>query len=106
MSKVHILIVSSIAVLSLVAACASKTRSDASDSAAQKTTGGKVAVINTMCPIGADDYESKERPADLARTYNGKSIGFCCESCVKQFDKMSDEKKAAVLTAAAANKAL
>ena len=73
---------------------------------AAKANGGKVSVVNTLCPIGEDDFGSKERSADLARTWNGTSIGFCCESCVKQFDKMTNEKKDAVATAAIANKAL
>jgi hypothetical protein len=91
--------------LSLGACAGNKACCDDTAEAA-KNTDGKVSVVNTMCPIGEDDFGSKERSADLARTWNGKSIGFCCESCAKQFDKMTSEKKDAVATAASANKAL
>lgn len=101
----NVLILSCAASLSLFAGCANKACCEPANTTAQ-TADGKVAVINTMCPVGGDDFGSKERSGDLARAFNGKSIGFCCESCVKQFDKMSDEKKAAVLSAATANKAM
>lgn len=62
--------------------------------------------INTMCPIGGDAFDNKAHPASLTRTYNGQTIGFCCEGCVKKFDAKSDTEKDAVLTAAKANKTL
>jgi hypothetical protein len=63
-------------------------------------------VVNTICPIGSDDFDSKDRPAELTRTVNGENIGFCCEHCTAKFDKMSDAKKAEVLAAAKSNKPL
>jgi YHS domain-containing protein len=102
-----VLIASTVASLALLSGCASKACCDDSgEKAAQKTADGKVVVINTMCPIGGDDFGSKERSSDLARTYNGKAIGFCCDHCVQKFDKMSDEKKQATVAAASANKAM
>jgi len=97
-------ILSSVAALGLVAGCASKGA--CCDSAAAAKSDANIAVVNTMCPIGSDDFGTKQRPAELARTWNGTSIGFCCEGCVKSFDKMSDEKKAEAAKAALANKAL
>lgn len=96
---------SAVASLGLFAGCASKGACcDAAPAAAK--SDANVTVINTLCPIGNDDFETKQRPAELARTWKGTSIGFCCESCVKTFDKMSDEKKADTAAAAAANKAI
>ncbi|MBX3376849.1 MAG: hypothetical protein KF678_07585 [Phycisphaeraceae bacterium] len=95
----------SAAALGLLAGCASNKGACCDSSAAAKSDGN-VAVVNTMCPIGADDFETKQRPPELARNYKGTSIGFCCEGCVKSFDKMSEEKKAEVAKAALANKAL
>ncbi|MBL9032654.1 MAG: hypothetical protein JNM80_13240 [Phycisphaerae bacterium] len=65
-----------------------------------------VATINTMCPIGGDEFDNKAHSAALTRTYKGQKIGFCCEGCVKKFDGKSDADKDAVLTAAKANKTL
>ena len=72
---------------------------------AQKTEG-RMVVVNTICPIGGDDFEAKDRPSELVRTVNGENIGFCCDHCTAKFDKMSEQKKAEVLAAARANKTL
>lgn len=93
-----------VASLGLFAGCASNGA--CCDATAATKPNGNVAVVNTLCPIGNDDFETKERTPDLARTHSGTAIGFCCESCVKSFDKMSDEKKAEVVKAALANRAL
>lgn len=100
------LLIASVASLSLLGACANKGACCDTTANAAAKSDGSVAVVNTMCPVGGDDFETKTRPTDLARTWNGTSIGFCCEGCVKQFDKMSDEKKTATATAAVANKAM
>lgn len=65
----------------------------------------RMTVINTVCPMEPDDsFEATDRPAELVRTVNGQNIGFCCDHCTAKFDKMSEEKKAQVLSAAKANK--
>lgn len=70
-----------------------------------KNAAANMTVINTMCPIGGDDFEHKtDHPASLTRSVAGQNIGFCCDGCVKKFDSMSDDKKAAILTAAKENK--
>lgn len=79
---------------------------DAKAAAPTRNAQGRIITVNTMCPIGGDDFETKDRPEALARTYNGQSIGFCCDHCVAKFDKMDDAGKAAVLKAAAANKSM
>ncbi len=108
----------SVAALAALAGCANKgaccdtkeapAKSDApaKSSAAPATPTGNMVVINTLCPIGNDEFGSKDHPAELSRTWNGKNIGFCCDHCVAKFDKMTPEKKNEVAVAAAANKAL
>lgn len=93
-----------LAAIVCLAGCAANKEACCDPNAAHSAE--KVAVINTVCPIGNDDFGSKERSKDLAREWNGKSIGFCCDHCVAKFEKMTPEKKAEVATAAAANKAL
>lgn len=65
---------------------------------------GRIVVVNTICPIGGDDFETKDRPASLARTVNSQSVGFCCDHCTAKFDKMDAKGQEAVLKAAMANK--
>ena len=39
--------------------------------------------VNTLCPV------EKEHPVDptvATSTYKGKTVGFCCEDCIKKFD--------------------
>jgi hypothetical protein len=64
-----------------------------------------VKVINTMCPIGGDDFGGGTHDAALSRAYKGKEIGFCCANCVRKFDAMTDEQKDQVLKLATANAA-
>ncbi len=81
-------------------ACASSTnKADTSGTAAT----AKVAVVNTVCPIGGDEFGKS--PSDT-RTVNGTSIGFCCDHCSAKFDKMTDAEKANVVNLARANKVL
>lgn len=45
------------------------------------------AVVNKTCPIGGDEVE----PTTTLRTsFQGKEVGFCCESCEKSWAKLSD----------------
>ncbi|MFN0132656.1 MAG: hypothetical protein ACKVW3_09030 [Phycisphaerales bacterium] len=97
------LVLSVVGSVSLFAGCVKdKACCDTGD----KTAAARVSVINTMCPIGGDDFGEKTRPAELVRTHNGENIGFCCEGCVKSFDKKADAAKGEVLAAAKANKTL
>lgn len=79
------------------------------DDDAQSLAGPKVLatdypqtkVVNTMCPM------IQNRPVGvsgmcnntLTRTFKGKAVGFCCESCVSDWDVMSDDDKQAALDA-------
>jgi len=55
-----------------------------------------VKAVNTACPIvdadGADESVTAE--------WRGKTIAFCCPTCLRQFNRMSDAQKDAVLVKA------
>lgn len=55
-----------------------------------------VATDNKNCPIMGHAV-TKEGGTT---TWNGKTIGFCCEGCLPKFEELSDEDKAAKLAAA------
>jgi len=42
--------------------------------------------LNAKCPVSDDDAD-----ATLTKEYKGRTIAFCCEECIKDFDK--DPKK-------------
>ena len=56
------------------------------DGAAKKgeqPAADKTKPVNTLCPV------EKEHPVDptvATSTYKGKTVGFCCEDCIKKFD--------------------
>ncbi len=77
----------------------------ASSSKSAAAPDGPVATINSVCPIGADPFDSSSVPPSLVRVHDGQRIGFCCESCPKQFDKMTDAQRDHILALAKANKA-
>lgn len=55
-----------------------------------------VKAVNTVCPIvdadGADE--------SVTAVWRGKTIAFCCPTCVRKFDRMSDAERDAVLVKA------
>jgi hypothetical protein len=82
----------------------SSARALAAAPATTAATNQPVKVINTMCPIGGDEFGSEPHPASLSRQWKGKEIGFCCKNCVAKFDKMTDAQRDAVLKLAEANR--
>jgi hypothetical protein len=56
------------------------------------TAAGKP--VNTACPIMDGKVDPDNTPAKLTRTFQGKTIGFCCAGCPPKWDKLSDEEKA------------
>lgn len=53
-------------------------------------TEQQVLFANTKCPI----MGGKPTP-ELTTTYEGKTIGFCCEGCPEKWAELSAEEKAA-----------
>ncbi|MFP4107340.1 MAG: efflux RND transporter periplasmic adaptor subunit, partial [Phycisphaerae bacterium] len=67
----------------------------------QPTSLTAAAPVNTTCPIMGGKVANKDIDPDLTRTFDGKTVGFCCAGCPQQWDELSDaekrEKLAAVL---------
>jgi len=40
-------------------------------------------IVNKKCPVGDEDVDPKGKTV----VYKGKTIGFCCEDCIKDFNK-------------------
>ena len=54
-----------------------------------------VALANTVCPIMGGDVNE-----ELTADWNGKTIGFCCEECPPEWNKLSDDEKSDKLASA------
>lgn len=46
--------------------------------------------VNVTCPI----MGGKVTPDGGSTTWNDQLIGFCCDSCIPEWDELSDEQKA------------
>lgn len=53
-----------------------------------KAAAAPPGMMNTKCP-----FSGGAAKADVTSTYNGQTIGFCCNNCKGKFDAMTDEKK-------------
>lgn len=67
-----------------------KTETAASNASAQPASMG---VLNSKCPLMPD------HPIDQAVTvaYGEGKVAFCCKGCIPQWNKLTDEQKAARL---------
>jgi hypothetical protein len=59
-----------------------------------------IAVVNTKCPISGGALNPAGVPENLTRVYKGQKIGFCCEGCPEEWDKLTDVNKDAELAKA------
>ena len=66
----------------------------ACQSTSETAAEAEMGVLNKHCPM-MPDHEIDE---DATMTYNGYTIGFCCDGCVDKFDAWSTEKKDAFVT--------
>lgn len=66
--------------------------------AAAAPAAQSTAPINKLCPIGEHAIDPT-----LTVAYKGKTIGFCCEDCRKEFQGMDESGKAGILAKASAN---
>lgn len=58
----------------------------------------EMPIANKTCPImGAKISNPEKTPAKLTRTHKGQRVVFCCAGCPAQWDKLSEEKKQALL---------
>ncbi|MBS0189920.1 MAG: hypothetical protein U0573_00195 [Phycisphaerales bacterium] len=85
----------------------SDCKSDCKDAAACKDSGKckegdakatSAAPINTICPLGGHDVDPT-----ITASYQGKTIGFCCQDCKQEFAGRNDQGKAEILAKAETN---
>ena len=86
--------VSLVSLSMFLAGCSQESTPAGDESSAAKTPA--VTLVNTVCPMMGG-------PVDQAVTveWNGKTVGFCCASCIPGWEELSDEEKASKLAAAA-----
>lgn len=49
--------------------------------------------VNTSCPIMGEKIDPDDTPEKLTRTFQGKTVGFCCKMCPEKWDELDDEEK-------------
>jgi len=59
----------------------------------------KPRVVNAKCPIMGSKINPSKVPAKLLRTFNGRTVGFCCAGCPAAWDKLTVAQKQAKLQA-------
>ena len=98
-------LLSLLAAVAIIAGCAGDTTvstDDVADTDAEATseTGSEtpetVSTDNRNCPIMGHAVTADGGTV----TWNGKTIGFCCDGCKPEFEKLSDEDKTAKLAEA------
>jgi hypothetical protein len=70
----------------------------------QATKVAATKTVNSICPIGGDEFNPEGHPAELVRVSGDTKIGFCCPNCAKKFDAMDANAKQQVVNLARANK--
>ena len=89
-------------VLPLAAGCSqpgapTETADSAQPSATETSAAEPVAAAdNKNCPIMGHPVSAEGG----STTWNGKTIGFCCDGCKPKFEALSDDEKAAKLAEA------
>lgn len=82
-----------------VVGCASEPRADAGADAPTTAQAGVPGAINDSCPITTDSVD----PAKNA-SWRGVTIGFCCNSCVREFRESDEKGKDEILAKARSRK--
>ena len=84
--------------LALTIGCAVETDTAAPVTTADPApTATPVALVNEVCPLMGGDADP-----EVTTEWDGKTVGFCCASCIPEWEELSDEQKAAKLAAAEA----
>jgi hypothetical protein len=63
--------------------------------ACQGTGASSAATVNQKCPMSNEDVA-----AECTTSFDGQTVGFCCDTCLGKFQKLSTDEKRAKLTAA------
>lgn len=71
----------------------STTESSESSATGADAPAAAMSASNTVCPMSGEDVD----PSVKTVSFQGKEIGFCCNSCRAKFVAMSDAEKAKAL---------
>jgi hypothetical protein len=74
-----------ISVLFLLSACASNGN-----------TATSQAAMNAKCPMSGEQIDA----SSPTTTFDGKSIGFCCDKCIAKFEKLTPAQQQAKVDSA------
>ncbi|QDT16596.1 hypothetical protein [Alienimonas californiensis] len=87
------------ALAALAVGCAVESSPDDSAelTSADAPEAAPVVLINETCPLMGGEAD----PA-VTTEWNGQTVGFCCASCIPEWDELSEEQKAEKIAAAKA----
>jgi hypothetical protein len=72
-----------------------KTSDNMNKTSSATTTPASMHAVNKTCPISGEPV-----PANATTvSYQGKTVGLCCDHCVDKWNKMSESEKSAKLAA-------
>ena len=85
-----------LAVPALAVSAAEKAKSEPAKAAKAEK---QVDIVNAKCPLMGTAM-GKTAPEKMTRMFKGQRVGFCCETCLKNWDAMNDADRDAKLKAA------
>jgi hypothetical protein len=57
------------------------------------TSDGTLPAINTFCPIMPQRAIEGRVHEALSRSFEGQTVGLCCEECVLAWDSLDDQER-------------
>lgn len=97
MRRASLLLTVIVSALSL-SACNSADKGGENEAMCKSVKPGTVTTVNHYCVVNMADPVNPE----IKRDHHGKSVGFCCNGCIKKWDAMTDAQKDAAISAAVA----
>ena len=70
------------------------TACETTDEAESSSTQPAMGMLNTTCPMSGEPVSVDAQTV----SYDGKTIGLCCNACVKPWNKKTDADKTAYIT--------
>ncbi len=72
----------------VLAAAVMFTGCESTDEAASQPDEGSMGMVNSACPISGKGVNP-----DSTVTYEGATVGLCCDDCLGAWNKMSEDEK-------------
>ena len=94
------LAVCQVAVLTLFMGCSDTAEPEGPGEIESLGASVSLGIANTVCPLMGGDVDET-----VTTSWDGKTIGFCCDKCIPAWDKLSDEEKTEKLAKAASGDA-